>query len=110
MNLIPSVSDTLIIFNLWLEDTRPPPTALLRVRSIQMRSPFGACNRTKSKVRTKVEHPIGVIKRVFGFVNVAKNAHRLIVMRTSQSVDGAPASLALPGVIIMCPGHTQQSS
>jgi hypothetical protein len=84
VNLIPSVSDTLIIFNLWLEDTRPPPTALLRVRSIPARSPFGACNRTKSKVRTKVEHPIGVIKRVFGFVKVrdnglAKNAHRLVV-------------------------------
>jgi IS5 family transposase len=35
-------------------------------------------------VRTKVEHPIGVIKRVFGFVKVrdhglAKNAHRLVV-------------------------------
>src|SRR5499425_1395998 len=26
-----------------------------------------AKNRTKSKVRAKVEHPIGVIKRVFGF-------------------------------------------
>jgi IS5 family transposase len=41
-------------------------------------------NRTKSGVRTKVEHPIGVIKRVFGFVKVryrglAKNAHRLLV-------------------------------
>jgi IS5 family transposase len=74
-----------------------------------------AKNRTKSTVRARVEHPIGVIKRVFGFVKVryrglAKNAHRLIVMRTSQSVYGAPASLALPGVIIMCPGHTQQSS
>jgi len=43
-----------------------------------------AKNRTKSKVRARVEHPIGVIKRVFGFVKVryrglAKNAHRLIV-------------------------------
>ncbi len=43
-----------------------------------------AKNRTKSKVRAKVEHPIGVIKRVFGFVKVryrglAKNAHRLFV-------------------------------
>ena len=27
-----------------------------------------AKNRTKSKVRARVEHPIGVIKRVFGFV------------------------------------------
>lgn len=43
-----------------------------------------ARNRTKSKVRAKVEHPIGVLKRVFGFVKVryrgiAKNAHRLFV-------------------------------
>jgi IS5 family transposase len=35
-------------------------------------------------VRAKVEHPIGVIKRVFGFAKVryrglAKNAHRLLV-------------------------------
>lgn len=43
-----------------------------------------AKNRTKSKVRAKVEHPIGVIKRVFGFTKVryrglAKNANRLFV-------------------------------
>ena len=43
-----------------------------------------ARNRTKSKVRAKVEHGIGVIKRVFGFVKVRyrgldKNAHRLFV-------------------------------
>ena len=43
-----------------------------------------AKNRTKSRVRAKVEHTIGVIKRVFGFAKVryrglAKNAHRLIV-------------------------------
>ena len=41
-------------------------------------------NRTKSAVRAKVEHPIGVIKRVFGFAKVryrglAKNTHRLWV-------------------------------
>jgi len=41
-------------------------------------------NRTKSKVRAKVEHPIGVIKRVFGFAKVRyrglrKNLHRLLV-------------------------------
>ena len=41
-------------------------------------------NRTKSTVRAKVEHPIGVIKRVFGFPKVrcrglAKNAQRLWV-------------------------------
>jgi transposase, IS5 family len=43
-----------------------------------------AKNRTKSQVRAKVEHSIGVIKRVFGFQKVryrglAKNLHRLEV-------------------------------
>jgi IS5 family transposase len=43
-----------------------------------------ARNRTKSKVRAKVEHVFHVIKRVFGFVKVryrglAKNLHRLEV-------------------------------
>ncbi len=43
-----------------------------------------AKNRTKSKVRAKVEHAFGVIKRVFGFTMVRyrgldKNAHRLFV-------------------------------
>lgn len=43
-----------------------------------------ARNRTKSAVRAKVEHAIGVIKRVFGFVKVRyrgleKNANRLFV-------------------------------
>jgi len=43
-----------------------------------------AKNRTKSRVRAKVEHAIGVVKRVFGFVKVRyrgleKNAHRLFV-------------------------------
>ena len=41
-------------------------------------------NRTKSRVRSKVEHVIGVIKRLFGFAKVRyrgldKNAHRLFV-------------------------------
>lgn len=41
-------------------------------------------NRTKSKVRAKVEHAIGVVKRVFKFAKVryrgiAKNANRLFV-------------------------------
>jgi IS5 family transposase len=44
----------------------------------------GRKNRTKSKVRARVEHSIGVIKRVFGFAKVRyrglnKNAHRLLV-------------------------------
>ena len=43
-----------------------------------------ARNRSKSKVRAKVEHCFGVIKRVFGFAKVRyrgldKNAHRLFV-------------------------------
>jgi transposase, IS5 family len=43
-----------------------------------------ARNRTKSQVRAKVEHTIGVIKRIFGFTKVryrglAKNTHRLWV-------------------------------
>jgi transposase, IS5 family len=43
-----------------------------------------AKNRTKSKVRAKVEHSIGVIKRVFGLAKVRyrglrKNAHRLMI-------------------------------
>jgi transposase, IS5 family len=43
-----------------------------------------ATNRWKSRVRARVEHPIGVIKRVFGFTKVcyrglAKNTHRLVV-------------------------------
>ena len=44
-----------------------------------------ARNRTKSKVRAKVEHPSLVIKRIFGFTKVCyrgldKNAHRLFVV------------------------------
>jgi len=43
-----------------------------------------AKNRTKSKVRARVEHAIGIIKRVFGFAKVRyrglnKNLHRLLV-------------------------------
>jgi IS5 family transposase len=43
-----------------------------------------AKNGTKSKVRARVEHSIGVIKRVFGFAKVRysglkKNTHRLVV-------------------------------
>ena len=43
-----------------------------------------AKNRTKSRVRARVEHAIGVIKRVFGFAKVRyrglkKNKHRLLV-------------------------------
>jgi IS5 family transposase len=43
-----------------------------------------AKNRTKSRIRSRVEHSIGVIKRVFGFAKVryrglAKNANRVFV-------------------------------
>jgi IS5 family transposase len=43
-----------------------------------------AKNRTKSRIRSRVEHSIGVIKRVFGFIKVryrglAKNANRVYV-------------------------------
>jgi IS5 family transposase len=43
-----------------------------------------AKNRTKSKIRARVEHSIGVIKQVFGFAKVRyrglnKNTHRLLV-------------------------------
>lgn len=43
-----------------------------------------AKNRSKATVRAKVEHAIGVIKRIFGFTKVryrglAKNTHRLLV-------------------------------
>jgi transposase, IS5 family len=42
-------------------------------------------NRNKSRVRAKIEHSVGVIKRVFGFAKVryrglAKNTHHLLVM------------------------------
>jgi IS5 family transposase len=59
----------------------PPAESRLRTRSslICQRS-----DRTKSKVRARVEHAIGVIKRVFGFAKVRyrglkKNTHRLLV-------------------------------
>jgi transposase, IS5 family len=43
-----------------------------------------AKNRTKSKIHARVEHSIGVIKRVFGFAKVrylglTKSTHRLLV-------------------------------
>ena len=47
--------------------------------------PTRAKNRNKSRVRAKVEHTIGVIKRIFGFRKVRyrgleKNRHRLEVL------------------------------
>ena len=61
-------------------------------------------NRTKSKVRARVEHSIGVIKRVFGFAKVRyrglKNAHRLLVTCAGQFVHGTPASAAQPAGVV----------
>jgi len=53
-------------------------------RNRQLSDDERATNRTKSKVRAKVEHPFRVIKRQFGFTKVrykglAKNAHHLFV-------------------------------
>ena len=65
-----------------------------------------AKNRTESKVRAKVEHPIGVIKRVFGFAKVGyrglkKNAHRLVVTcaLANLSIDRR-ATIAIPGGVV----------
>jgi len=65
-------------------------------------------NRTKSGVRAKVEHPFGVIKRVFGFAKVryrglAKNTLRALgELRPRQSVYGsASAGPRLTGAV--CP-------
>ncbi len=54
-------------------------------RSQPLSAAARATNRQKSRVRARVEHPIGVIKRVFGFTKVcyrglAKNTHRLVVV------------------------------
>jgi len=50
-----------------------------------------AKNRTKSRIRSRVEHSIGVIKRVFGFTKVryrglAKNANRVFVTAALANV------------------------
>jgi transposase, IS5 family len=50
-----------------------------------------AKNRTKSRIRSRVEHSIGVIKRVFGFTKVryrglAKNANRVFVTTALANV------------------------
>src|SRR5438046_7209462 len=42
-----------------------------------------AKNRTKSRVRAKVEHAIGVIKRIFGFINVR---YRGLATHASRSI------------------------
>src|SRR5262249_25072477 len=52
--------------------------------STQRRSGSRVTNRWNSRIRARVEHPIGEIKRVFGFTKVcylglAKNRHRLVI-------------------------------
>jgi len=46
---------------------RTPPAIRYRVK-------VAARNHTKSKIRSRVEHAIGVIKRVFGFTKVRYRA------------------------------------
>jgi IS5 family transposase len=71
-----------------------------------------AKNRTKSKVRARVEHAIGVIKRVFGFAKERyrgqkkEHAPPARDLRARQSVHGAPVSIALStGVVCPQPGR-----
>ena len=75
--------------------TRLHPSNLTRQVTVRLQQWFNlsdpaveeaerAKNRTKSKVRARVEPAIGVIKRVFGFAKVRyrglkKNTHRFVV-------------------------------
>jgi IS5 family transposase len=77
----------------WGDSAYAGHTALLTVCAPQARDftqrrartpQEGATNRWKSRIRARVEHPIGIIKRVFRFTKVcyrglAKNRHRLEV-------------------------------
>ena len=64
-----------------------------------------AKNRTKSTVRSKVEHVFGVMKLKFGFVKVryrglAKNANRLFATcALVNSVHGSQEAAVLSGVV-----------
>ena len=65
-------------------------------------------NRTKSKVRAKIEHSIGVIKRVFGFAKVRyrglkKNTHRLFVTYALANLFMARRHLRRCHPGVMCP-------
>jgi IS5 family transposase len=69
------------------------------------RSGRRATNRWKSRIRARVEHPIGVIKRVFGFTKVcyrglAKNRHRLGRLRVGQPLHDAQAPAAPAGGVV----------
>jgi len=75
-----------------------------------------AKNRSKSKVRAKVEHSIGVIKHVFGFAKVRyrglkKNERHLIVTCALANLfivpDSTPATIAIRRVVIclICGKH-----
>ncbi len=59
-------------------------------------------NRTKAKVRAKVEHAIGVIKRIFGFTKgryrgLYKNTHRLLVTCALANLFLVRRRVLLPG-------------
>src|SRR5215470_11279103 len=56
-----------------------------------------AKNRTKSKVRARVEHPIGVIKRVFGFVKGGA-----AIRNRCRAGARARASRSLPRHLTLC--------
>ncbi len=61
-----------------------------------------AMNRTKSRVRSKVEHSFGIIKRRFGFTKVRyrgleKNTHRLVVACALSNLVMAKKVLLKPG-------------
>ena len=60
---------------------------------------IAAKNRTKSRIRARVEHSIGVIKRVLGFTKVryrslANNANRLFVTSAMANIFTARGALA----------------
>jgi hypothetical protein len=66
-----------------------------------------AKNRNKSKVRAKVEHPIGVIERVFGFVKVRyhglkKNTHCLFVTCALANLFSWRAGICCAAVGVIC--------
>jgi IS5 family transposase len=61
-----------------------------------------AANRYKSSVRSKVEHPIGTIKRVFGFRRVrdggiANNANRLFLASALADLFNVGGRLLMDG-------------
>ena len=73
-----------------------------------------AKNRTKSKVRAKVERSIGVIKRVFGFTKVRyRGLANLLIARRHHtplnSADVQPGRADTPRPTCRCPQLVPQS-